>query len=233
MAVEIIPAILPASFKELQEGLERLRGVAKHIQIDVVDGSFAKGKTWPYRDTHTFEKIVEQEYGIPFWEEFDFEFDLMIGNPVTEVQKYVHAGASRIIVHAGSTNVEEALQTLVDLREDGGAFSVGAGVALLPDAQPEALEPFEAQFDFVQVMGINHIGRQGEPFEQKALYLLERLRRRYPELPLQVDGGVTMETARALVQAGATRLVSGSAIMKAKDPKAAYQALVQEANRAA
>lgn len=230
--VEIIPAVLSASFKDLQEGLARLRGVAKHVQIDVVDGTFAKSKTWPYRDTDTFEKIVEQEYGIPFWEEFDFEFDLMITDPSVEVQKYVHAGASRIIVHAGSNNAEQAIQTLIDLREDGGAFSVAAGVALLPGSPLEALEPFEAQFDFVQVMGIKHIGRQGEPFEQKALYLLERLRRRYPELPLQVDGGVTMETARALAQAGATRLVSGSAIMKAKDPKAAYEALVQEANRA-
>src|SRR3989338_1609797 len=97
------------------------------------------------------------------------------------------------------------------------------GVALGPQQSPDVLEPFESQFDFVQVMGIDREGRQGEPFDIKALYLVERLRARYPDLPLQVDGGVTLENARALAAAGANRLVGGHAIVKAPDPAAAYQ----------
>lgn len=210
----------------------RVKGAVKTAQIDVVDGRFAHNKTWPYKDRTTFEKIVAEEHGLPLWEELDFQFDLMVENPNETVMDFVHAGASHIILHAKSSGVLEALQQLIDLREEGGAFSVKAGLAILPGSQPEILEPFEAQFDFVQVMGIGRVGFQGEPFDKRALYLLERLRRRYPSLLLQVDGGVSMDNARALAQAGANRLVVGSAIFKADDPVQAIANLKAEANRA-
>jgi thiamine monophosphate synthase len=75
-------------------------------------------------------------------------------------------------------------------------------------------------------------GHQGEPFDpdQKALFLVERLHRRYPTLPIQVDGGVNESNIRDLVTAGATRLAVGSAIVKAEDPAAAYRRLVDLAN---
>ena len=113
---------------------------------------------------------------------------------------------------------------IVDMgTEEIGNFPVRAGIALGPQDQPDALEPFESQFDFVQVMGIDREGKQGEPFDKRALYLVERLRARYPKLPIQVDGGVSLQNARELVAAGASRLVVGSAIVKAEDPLAAYQ----------
>ena len=124
-----------------------------------------------------------------------------------------------------------AVQKLVDLREESGALPLEVGIAVGCDAQPDSLEPFEAQFDYVQVMGIAKVGYQGEPFDKRALYLLERLRQRYPELPLQVDGGVTLKNAYALAKAGATRLVAGSAVFTADDPLAAIAALTIEANR--
>jgi ribulose-phosphate 3-epimerase len=106
------------------------------------------------------------------------------------------------------------------------------GVALGAHQSPDELEPFEGRYDFVQVMGIEHEGRQGEKFDpdHKALFLLERLRRRHPQLPLQVDGGVRLDNVRSLVKAGATRLVAGSAIFEQPDIQAAYQALYTEAN---
>ncbi len=231
--VEIVPAVVPQSLDDLHSVVERFKDVAKHVQVDVVDGHYARGKTWPYRDAATFAKIVEQEKGLPFWESVDYEFDLMINNPVESVLQYVHAGASRIILHAGAQGALQALQSLVDLREEGGAFSIKAGVALGAHAQPDDLEPFEAQFDFVQVMGVAKEGHQGEPFDQKALFLVERLHKRYPTLPIQVDGGVNEQNIQELVTAGATRLAVGSAIVKAEDPAAAYLRLVDLANRAA
>lgn len=230
--VEIIPAVVPQSFADLEEHLAKIKDIVRHVQVDVVDGHYARGKTWPYRDSGTFEKIVEQEHGLPFWDTLDFEFDLMINNPAEVVMQYVHAGASRIIVHASSPSAVQALQSLVELREEGGSFTIQAGVALGAHGQPDDLEQFEAQFDFVQVMGVEKEGHQGEPFDpdQKALYLLERLRARYRDLPLQVDGGVKKENIQALVAAGATRLVAGSAIFAAEDPVAAYKELYNIAN---
>src|SRR3989338_2762476 len=222
--VEIIPAVLPQSFKDLEERLAPLKDVIKLAQVDVVDGQYAKGTTWPYRDTATFEKIAKEERGLPFWDKIDFQFDLMIQNPDKVLKEYLDAGASHVVLHARSEGVEKALQLIVDLRtEEIGSFSVHGGIALGPQDQPDILEPFESQFDFVQVMGIDREGKQGEPFDKRALYLVERLRARYPKLPIQVDGGVSLQNARELVAAGASRLVVGSAIVKAEDPLAAYQ----------
>lgn len=228
--VRIVPAVLPKSFKDLSEHLERIAGGAKRVQVDIVDGSYAPHKTWPYHDGGTFKKIIEEEHGLPHWDVFDYEFDLMVANPLEVLMSYVHAGASHIIVHARSQTSVEAVQKLVDLRSDLGAFEVKVGVALMPDAQPEELEPFEAQYDYVQVMGVEHIGKQGEPFDKRALNLLERLRRRYPELPLQVDGSVNKDTARSLVEAGANVLVAGSAVFGQDDALAAIVELEKIAN---
>lgn len=225
--VEIIPAVLPQSFKELQERLLPLKDTIRQAQVDVVDGHYAKGKTWPYKDRATFNKIVQAEKGLPFWDKIDFQFDLMINNPQLVLKEYIAAGASQLVFHAGAAGAQEALQMIVDMRTDEiGNFSVRAGIAVRAQDQPDALLPFESQFDFVQVMGIGRIGRQGEPFDRNALYLVERLRSRYPLLPIQVDGGVTAQNARELVSAGANRLVVGSAIFKADDPVVAYNELV-------
>jgi ribulose-phosphate 3-epimerase len=229
--VEIIPAILTKSFKELERQAGIAHAFAKKVQIDVVDGVFAKHATWPYKDGANFQKIKEEEHGLPFWEDFDFEFDLMIENPHEHAMDYVRAGASHIIIHAHATGAVEGLRKLAELRgSDDGAFSVTTGLALLPNMQPDVLESFDTLFDYVQVMGIDNIGRQGEPFDEHAVILVERLRRRYPDLTLQVDGGVNMETVKALAQAGANRLVVGSAIFGADNPEEAYKALYTEAN---
>jgi ribulose-phosphate 3-epimerase len=80
-------------------------------------------------------------------------------------------------------------------------------------------------------MGIAKIGHQGEPFDKRAMYLLERLRQRYPNLALQVDGGVTMENAYDLVKAGATRIIVGHDIWDAEDPIEEIKKLQVEANK--
>lgn len=232
--VEIVPAVLPKNFKDLEKHLAAVRpgtSGARMAQIDVVDGYFAHNRTWPYRDESTFAKIVEDEKGLPYWEEFDFQFDLMIDRPETRVTEFVRAGASHIILHARSLEVLPAFEKLIGLREDYGTFSIKAGVALLPTAQPDELEPFEAQFDFVQVMGIVRVGFQGEPFDKHAIYLIERIRHRYPELIIQVDGAVTMENANILAKAGANRLVVGHDVWNAGDPVQEIAKLREEANR--
>jgi ribulose-phosphate 3-epimerase len=233
---EVVPAVLPKNFKDIEERVGAIASVSKRVQIDIVDGVYAKGSfmhkaTWPYHDGSTFETIVSQERGLPHWDELNYEFDLMINNPYEKVMDYVHAGASHILVHARSPGAVEAVQKLVDLREDSGALSVQVGVALMCDAQPEELNAFEAQYDYVQVMGIAHIGKQGESFDIRAQHLLERLHSLYPDLTLQVDGGVNAETIPGLVKAGAQVLVAGSAVFGQGDPAAAVKELEKSANQ--
>lgn len=208
--VEIIPAVLPKTFEELEDGLSRLRGISPFVQIDLVGQNVLAGL----------------EY-IPFWEEFDFEADIMLPHPAQEVRQCIDAGASRIVVHAAAEGAKEALAMLQETRE--GDFAIKAGLALASDAGPEALDDFAGMYDYVQVMGIAHIGRQGEPFDERALAAVEALRAAHPDLLLQVDGAAATHV-RELVRAGANRLVVGSAIIHVQDPEAAYKALYTEAN---
>lgn len=232
--IEILPAIMPSSFKDLQEHIERLQGAAPRVQVDVVDGDYVYGKTWPYKDHASFATLVEEEHGLPQWDKIDYQFDLMVKHPEGVIKDYITVGATQLVLHAGAPGAQEALQQIVDRRDEMGVFSIAVGIALPAHGQLEDLASFEAQFDFVQVMGIDREGKQGEPFDKhyRAVYLLERLRQRYPLLPLQVDGGVTKELVPRLVQAGAQRLVCGSAIFKEDDPAAAYKELYTIANHA-
>lgn len=208
--VEIIPAILPKTLDELETALERLRGIVPVVQIDLVG-----------------ENILAGVEAMPFWEEFDFEFDIMLKDPESHVEQCVALGASRIVVHAEAKNAKRALESMQHLR--GGSYAVEVGIALRAHDESSALAPFEGLFDYVQVMGIDTIGVQGQPPDPhgKEIELLKALRALYPTLPLQCDGAVAAHP-RELVDAGATRLVIGSAITLADNPSEALERLRKE-----
>ena len=210
--VEIIPAILPKTFAELEEKLALLAGAASLVQVDLVGSNILAGVEAP-----------------PLWEEFDFEFDIMLQEPAREIEACIALGASRIVIHAAAQGAKEALLGLQDLR--GGSFPTEVGVALRAHDTLDALVPFENLYDYVQVMGIDHEGKQGEPPDphHKEISLIKNLRAAYPELIIQVDGAVA-EHPQELAQAGANRLVVGAAIINAHNPKKAIEALYNQAN---
>jgi hypothetical protein len=74
---EIVPAILPKSFAELEEKLPLVSGIVPCVQIDLCDGRFVQSTTWPYGANHDahFDAILSEEEGMPFWNELQFEFD--------------------------------------------------------------------------------------------------------------------------------------------------------------
>lgn len=215
--VEIIPAILPKNFTELGEKLSRVRDIVRTVQIDVCDGLYVPSKTWPYGKDgdEMFKKILAGDEGLPHWEDFDFEIDLMVANPIGVLEDWITVGASRVIIHEASVEDKDELAHLfAKIRSEG---RISAGLAITSSTDIDGLDPYISDVDFVQCMGIAKIGFQGEPFDQGILSTMSRLRERYPELILSVDGGVTIESAPYLINAGATRLVSGSTIFKSND----------------
>ena len=100
---EIIPAILEKDFNEIKNKLGVLHGRAKTVQIDFCDGVFVPSQTWPFSsgglDDADFHKIVNEEEGLPYWQEFDFEFDLMVADAVENFDIFMKLGPKRIIFH--------------------------------------------------------------------------------------------------------------------------------------
>lgn len=200
--IKIIPAVLPKSFDELVEGLERLSGVSPEVQIDLVGKNVLQGREMPH------------------WQEFEFEIDVMLSEPHTELDSILALGPSRIVIHAANQHAKEALMQLQSLRD--GNYPTLVGVALLPTTEPAALDEYAGLYDYIQVMGIDEVGAQGRPFNPKAIELVARLHALHPQVVIQVDGHAA-GNEKELVAAGAERLIIGSAIVNADDPKKALQ----------
>ena len=95
------------------------------------------------------------------------------------------------------------------------------------DTPLEDLYPYLDSVDFIQLMGINEIGSQGQPFDIRVLERVATLHTLYPNKTLSVDGAVNEENILSLKAAGINRFVVGSNILKASDPKAQYEKLLK------
>ncbi len=209
--MQIIPAILPKSFEELEDRFADVRGLVPWVQVDVCDGSLTPTRTWPYqkagKSDMDFEEIVSEKKAFPFWEDLEFEAHLMVKNPERIISEWVSAGASRIIVQVeGTEHFEKCVEALA------GRVPLGVSIAL--DTPLETLEPIAKEVSVIQSMGWNfsNLGRQGIFIDEKVFERISQLRELYPDVIISVDGGVTLENAPRLLSAGAGSLVVGSAL---------------------
>ncbi len=215
----VLPAILPEDIDDLASHLHRVKNLVRSVQIDACDGRLTGSASWPYSGNRgEFEEILSQQDGLPLWDKFDFEIDLMVLNPSREFERWIDAGASRIIVHYGG-NIEKIKDIFKAMKERG----VGAGLALHLDQPIEALDDYAADIEVVQLMGIRRIGFQGEPFDAEVVERIKAIRKKYPELPISVDGGVNVGSAALLAAAGATQLIVGSALFDSDDIGEAFR----------
>ncbi len=210
---EIIPAILPADFQELIDKVGLVKDAVKTIQIDVCDGQFTPQPTWPYRKHDDFfEKLTTQEEGLPGWQDVNFEIDLMANKPEEKVEDWVSAGVSRIILHVESKgDVGKAIEMLKGRVEVGLALNEETAVKMIQDSR---FKIQEGEVQGIQLMGIDRIGFQGQEFDAKVIEKVKEVRKIYPEVTISVDGGVSLDNAKQLIEAGADRLVVGSAIFE-------------------
>jgi ribulose-phosphate 3-epimerase len=225
--VEIIPAVMPDTYEELVSQVGLVRNAASWIQIDVMDGMFTDSVSWPYAPGSThFEALVADEEGLPFWESVNYEVDLMINNPFVEAPRWLLTSAARIILHHKSLARGDGLALCQELKAQGAELVL----ALRPSEDISVIEPYIEYLDGIQCMGIERVGFQGEPFVTAVIPMIERLHTLYPDIPISVDGGVNVETAPMLAEAGATRLVSGSYIFTSEDAKASIAELKKISN---
>jgi ribulose-phosphate 3-epimerase len=200
--MDIIPAILPTNYTDLEDKVNLVKGFVDTVQIDICDGQFTQTPTWPYKksDDH-FAAILEEKEGLPGWDSLDFEIHLIVNNPEEVIAEWITAGAKRIIIHPKATEkLEECMNLMQGVVEIGFAFGIDEPVEIMDGV------------DFIQLMGISQIGVQGEPLNDYVIDKLEEVREQYPDVPISVDGGVNLDTALDLGRAD--RLVIGSAIFE-------------------
>jgi ribulose-phosphate 3-epimerase len=233
----IIPAVLVPSRKALDETLARLDGLFDTVQVDIVDGVYVGLPTWPYAERAELS-LLKAGGEFPSLGKFKFEVDLMVQNPEKTVGAWIDAGCSRVLLHIET--VRDFAAVVSDLQKKYGhekGFAndlLSLGVAINIDTDTQVLEPYIDSIDYVQFMGIARIGVQGQPFDTRVLKKIEAFHKAHPTMPIQVDGGVSLETAGSLLSAGATRLCVGSALLKAPDLVErlhAFEAIAEEYGR--
>jgi ribulose-phosphate 3-epimerase len=221
--MEIIPAILPKDFNEVEEKTALLVGLAPTVQIDICDGKFVPSTTWPYKKhDENFDAIIREDRGMPNWEELDYEFDLMIKNPSEdEARQWLSAGAKRIVLHAESSeDLHPCMKVLNGLVEIGLALNIHTPVNII-----EKIESHKDHISYIQLMGIDKIGFQGQAFDEKVVQRIKEVKEKYPQMIVQIDGGVNLETAAILKKAGADRLVAGSVLFASDNIVDTYREL--------
>ena len=213
--VEIEPSLYAADFGRLGEQVEiLLRAGVRVFHFDVGDGHFI--------EPITMGPIVLRAI-TPMAHAMDAVVDchLMVDNPVHHFPQIAEAGGDSVTFHYEA--VLDVPETIAAAREHG----LQVGVAFNPETEPEDVAKVSGDADIVLCMSI-HPGYSGQEFMPEALDRIARLRELLPEpVRIQVDGGISEETARAARDAGADLLVAGSAIFWNDDPAAAYGRLVE------
>ena len=209
--VDITPAIIPKTFEELEEKMSNVATLVPMVQVDVLDGSLVPLRAWPYqspskRDSN-FDAIIREEKGFPFWQEVEFEAHFMVREPERYISDWIAAGASRVIVQIeGAEQFKKCLEVV--------AARVPVGISLCLDTPNDILKPFANDCSMIQCMGWNfsHLGRQGQPLDEAVFSKIRQLRLEFPKHIIVIDGGITIINAAKLLEAGANRLVVGSAL---------------------
>lgn len=230
--IEIIPAILPETYKDIEKGVELVHELAPTIQIDFCDGVYVESKTWWFngKDVQKKDAILKEEQGLPFWDSTNYEFDLMVSDPLSHIDTFIALGPSKIIFHKKTLSVE-ALKQYFETLPEVVRQMISFGIALGLDDDPFEIAPLIPYLRRIQCMGIEHIGHQGEPFTEKAITLVQKLHELYGgSVRISVDGGVNENNIPLLVAAGARRLVVGSAIFQSIDPHGTIEKLQDLAN---
>ncbi len=214
MEIKIAPSILSADFGRLAASVaEAERGGASMIHVDVMDGRFVPEITMGPAIVRALRRATR----------LPLDVHLMIVEPERHLEAFAQAGATRLAVHV------EASPHLYHTLQQIGSLGAGPVVALNPATPPESLEWVLPLVDAVLVMTVEP-GAGGQAFMPemvpKIRALAERRAERGLSFEIAVDGGIGPATAPAVVEAGATVLVAGTAVFGAADgPSAAIARL--------
>lgn len=202
----VAPSLLAADFTCLREEIEMINNSeADWLHLDVMDGRFVPNISFGMFIIQQIKSLCKKPLDV----------HLMIEQPERYIERFREAGADNITVHyEACTHLH---RILYQIKETGAR----AGVALNPHTSVDLLEDVLEDLDLVLIMSVNP-GFGGQKFIYQTLPKIKKLRQmaiiRNLAPAIEIDGGVGLENAKALLQAGANVLVAGSSIFKATHP---------------
>lgn len=210
---QIAPSLLAADFLHLDKAFDLInQSEADALHFDVMDGEFVPNISFGF----PLLKVAHENCRKPL------DVHLMINQPDRYLEQFAKGGASTIHVHYEAC--PHLHRTLTRIRELG----CRAGVALNPHTPVSLLEDVLEVIDVVLIMSVNP-GFGGQSFIPQTLPKIAKLKQLLlagqSSAQIEVDGGVGLDNARSLLNAGADILVAGSAVFGASDPAAVIRQL--------
>ncbi|MBU0647747.1 ribulose-phosphate 3-epimerase [Patescibacteria group bacterium] len=199
---KLIPAILATDKKQLIDKIDAVEDFVEYIQIDYMDGKFIPQKTnITSQDLYKLNPLPATE------------LHMMVNHPEYIIEDWITAGTEKFIIH---------IESLVDWDQIFKIYHdnyIKLYVAINPDTPISKIEKYIPKLDGVTVMGVNP-GKGNQNFIPQVLRKIKTLRNRYPNLNIQVDGGMHTKPKNIIKQvllAGANEIVAGSEIFLSTD----------------
>lgn len=213
MSTIVSPSVLSADFANLERDVKMLnKSNATWIHIDIMDGQFVPNISFGFPVMKAIFKHAEKPLDV----------HLMIASPDDYIEQFKDAGAEILTVHyEACTHLHRTLQRIKNT-------GMKTGVALNPHTPVALLKDLIQDIDLVLIMSVNP-GFGGQKFIPHTIEKVKELKALITELgsttQIEVDGGVNLETGKALTDAGADALVAGSFVFGSKDPLKTIQDL--------
>ena len=205
---KIIPAILTTDIADLQHKLEKIRGFADWVQIDIMDGKFV----------NNISIVLEEISQIEISKDFSLEAHLMVLNPKTYFLQCQKNGIKRVIFHI------EAADNVRDVLSEAAKFDFQIGIALNPKTPVQKITPYADSMDVVVLMSVNP-GLQGQKFIPETLDKIRELKKLVPHMKIEVDGGINLDNIKKVSDTGGDYLVVGSGLFNADNIQERFKEL--------
>lgn len=202
----IAPSILAADFGHLQRDIEMInQSEADYLHVDVMDGRFVPNISFGQNIVKTMHQYSTKPLDV----------HLMIVEPEKYIEEFIDAGAEIVTFHIEATN--HAHRVIQQIKAAGGK----AGIALNPHTNTLLIDDILEDLDLILIMSVNP-GFGGQKFIYQSIPKIKALKQRLEERNLdpiiEIDGGVGLQNAEAIISAGADMLVAGSSVFKSEDP---------------
>ncbi len=206
----IFPSVMAKTQSEIDDTLNKLRGIASEIHLDVGDGQF-----------------VSNQYGwfaVKLFPQFRYNVHLMTKNPLFWI-KQNGTKVNTIIFHPEPLAEEDIKRTIHIIK----SLNKKVGLALKPETKVSPIKKYLPELDFVLILTV-HPGIYGAKYLKAPLKKIAQIKRFDSKIKVIVDGGMKPETISDAVNAGADAIVSGSFVTRAESPQKAIKMLKNSAS---